>query len=413
MKCKSVSTVNFRNLKEQKVNFSDTVTVLCGKNAQGKTNILEAVYIFARGRSFRTQHDREIIKFGEKISSVSIECENYRGNSQPVTLSVEIPSVGGKQFYRSGIRLESAAEVIGEFRAVLFAPEHLSLVNEGPGFRRNFLDIGISQLRPVYIGYLSRHNAIVNQRNALLKNAARENKIITNADKIKFAEFIEPWSAQLAAVDAEITVRRREYISRLNGYVRGFFGEMTKDKELPELKYNSSCNDSGLPESLRHHQHQHYHQHQVSEIKDLYTKLLNENIERELKYASTLYGIHKDDINITLNGREARLFGSQGQQRSVALMMKLAEGEISNDETGEYPVFLLDDVMGELDETRRTFVLNELKNRQVIITSCEESLFKANCDTEVIEVTNGSITGGSITSGSITGEPAGEDICIY
>lgn len=390
MKCRSTTVHNFRNLESQTVNFSDGVSVLWGRNAQGKTNLLEAVYIFARGRSFRTQHDRELIRFGEKFCTVSIECENddyspvskklpvYKKISVEKTLRAEIPSIGGKQFYRNGIKLDSVSEVIGAFRAVLFAPEHLSLVNEGPGFRRNFLDIAVSQLKPVYIGYLSRHNAIVNQRNAQLKNAQMNGRLVTKADKMNFADLLEPWSEQLAAVDAEITVRRRDYVSRLSEHVKKFFADMTKEAEMPELKYlSSSGSDADVLDT--------------EGLRERYTKLFRDNIERELRYTSTQYGIHKDDVGITLNGREARLFASQGQQRSIALMMKLAEGELSNEETGEYPVFLLDDVMGELDESRRSFVLSELKGRQVIVTSCEPSLFESNRDAEVvfIEVKNG------------------------
>lgn len=393
MKCKSITVQNFRNLESQTVNFSDGVTVLWGRNAQGKTNLLEAVYIFARGRSFRTQHDRELIRFGEKFCTVSIDCENddfspisrnlpvYKKISVGKTLKAEIPSTGGKQFYRNGIKLDSVSEVIGSFRAVLFAPEHLSLVTDGPGFRRNFLDIAVSQLKPVYIGYLSRHNAIVNQRNALLKDAQQKGKMISKADKIQFAELLEPWSEQLAAVDSEITVRRRDYISRLSGHVKTFFSDMTGNSEFPELKYTSSCGSDS--DSL-----------DTDQLYQRYMKLFCDNVDRETRYGSTQYGIHKDDIGITLNSREARLFGSQGQQRSIALMMKLAEGELSNEETGEYPVFLLDDVMGELDDKRRSFVLSELKNRQVIVTSCEPSLFEANRDTKVsfIEVKDGTAT---------------------
>ena len=376
---------NFRNLSPAKVEFSDGVTVLCGQNAQGKTNILEAVYLFARGRSFRTRRDSEMIKFGEKSASVSLRYKQDGGRAAEVkNLKAEIfssPANGkksGKQFFKNGIKLDSASEIIGEFRAVLFAPEHLSLVCEGPSFRRSFADIAISQLKPVYITLLSRHNAIVNQRNALLKSAAQNGYFTSKTEKANFSALLEPWTEQLAAVDAEITLRRCEYVHRLNEHVRQLFTNMTNSAEHPTLKYCSTVINSSGEASK-------------AEIYEKYISALTSNTDKEVKYASTAYGIHKDDITIFINEKEARLFASQGQQRSLALMMKLAEGEISREETGEYPVFLLDDVMGELDSTRRKFVLSELKNRQVIVTSCEPSLFSnsENTNAKFIQITNG------------------------
>jgi recF protein len=385
MKCTTVTTENFRNLTRADIEFADGVTVLCGQNAQGKTNILEAVYLFARGRSFRTHRDGEMIRFGEKSASVSLKYEHINGYKTEVkNLRADIfssPMNGkssGKQFYRNGIKLDSASEIIGDFRAVLFAPEHLSLVCEGPSFRRSFADIAISQLKPVYITLLSRHNAIVNQRNALLKSAAQNGYFTSKTEQTNFAALLEPWSEQLAAVDAEITVRRCEYVNRLNEHVRTLFANMTNEAEYPTLKYSSTA--VNRPEEVT-----------AAEICAKYIAALSGNIEKEVKYASTAYGIHKDDIAISINEKEARLFASQGQQRSLALMMKLAEGEISREETGEYPVFLLDDVMGELDSVRRQFVLSELKNRQVIVTSCEPSLFEntATTDAKFIKISNG------------------------
>ena len=346
----------FRNLSDVTLKFSPGVNVLWGMNAQGKSNLLEGLYYFARGRSFRGVKDRDLVMFGEQTALCEIEF-NLDVSPYPVKLSAAIPQNGKKKLYRNGAQLRGSAEMLGLFRAVLFCPSHLTLVGGGPAERRTFLDIAIAQSSRSYVYYLSNYRRFLAERNALLKRRA-------TGGKVSDAEW-ETYAEQISIAAAEIYEERSRYCEELTADVAGYFREMTGGRETPSLVYSSHMDDfaeSETPADVKR------------ETRDgLYEKLTT-NIERECAVGSTLWGPHKDDIHISLNGKEARFFASQGQQRSIALSMKLAEGEISCRKTGEYPIFLLDDVFSELDESRRRFIMDSLKGRQIIVTSCEPSV---------------------------------------
>lgn len=353
MICSSISFCNYRNISLETVSFSDGVNVLFGDNAQGKSNILEGIYFFARGRSFRGAREREMIRFGEKQAQLSLTFQKDSAQ-YPITLEADLPHTGKKVLRRGGARLSGVREMIGSFRAVLFCPLHLSLVGGGPALRRSFLDIALSQLYPAYLDSLSRYNRILAQRNALIKSGVVGDMAVW-----------EVYARQLAQLGADIAARRCAYMSKLEIYVSDIFAGMTVGREIPRLAYQSGA----LPEDMA----------DASDIRSageerLFAALTG-SIEREVRYGATLYGIHKDDINIRLNDREARSYASQGQQRSLALAMKLAEGEMAKTVGGEYPVFLLDDVLSELDGQRREFILRSLTGRQIIVTSCEPAYF--------------------------------------
>ncbi len=355
MRIKSSEFIDFRNMENEKINFSQGVNVIYGENAQGKTNILEGIYIFARGKSFRATKDKELIKFGKSTAYSRLEFENERGECN---LGVEISSNKPKHFYRNNIKVAKTSEIIGEFRSVLFCPSHLGIISDSPSVRRNFLDVAISQLRPVYIKLLSKYQNYLMNRNSVLKKEDEERK--------KLIELMDIYSEEMASLCADISVIRQEYIEKLDFWVKEFFKEMTFGREIPSVKYDA---DHSLKEDIS-----------KDAILNKYLSLYKENREREIKYGSSLFGIHKDDMKIEINGKDSRLYASQGQQRSLALAMKMAEGEISRETTGEYPVFLLDDVLSELDEARRKYILSSIDKRQVIITSCEMSVFDGKGD---------------------------------
>ena len=349
MNCHSVEFENFRNIEKATVRFSDGVTVLYGENAQGKTNVMEGIYLFARGRSFRAAKDREAVRFGADVARIKLFC---RSEGEEKELGVEIPKARVKSFYRNRVKCERNSEIIGEFRAVLFCPSHLSLIYDGPALRRNFLDIAISQIKPLYMETLSRYNRAIAQRNTLLKNAA-------DTDPHAFSAMNEIYAEQIASLAARISSYREEYIKKMDGNARDIFRDMTGSREIPAFTYAPSCGAAVEGDRRR----------------EKYFSLLTENTEREIRVGSTLFGTHKDEIKVSINDREARLYASQGQQRSLALAMKLSEGEISRESCGEYPVFLLDDVLSELDGKRREFILSSIKDRQVIVTCCEPTDF--------------------------------------
>lgn len=360
---KSCELTSFRNIEKEKIEFSPTINVIYGENAQGKTNILEGIYIFARGKSFRAFKDKEIIRFGDSVAYSLIE---YEKKNEKSTLGVEISKSQTKRFYKNGVKAERTADIIGEFRAVLFCPSHLGIVSDSASVRRNFLDVAISQLKPVYIKRMARYNSVISNRNAILKMSEEE--------RAQYRSMIDIYAGELASLNADIADIRNEYVKKLDFYVKEFFGQMTNGKETPKITYESGAGAEDFESRER--------------LKNKFLTLLSESYDREVKYGATLFGIHKDDLKIEINGKDARFYASQGQQRSLALAMKMAEGEISREHTGEYPVFLLDDVLSELDINRRKYILSNINNRQVIVTSCEPIVIE-NKDTNYICVENG------------------------
>lgn len=351
MKCNRIQIQNFRNIETADVRFGDGVNVLVGANAQGKTNLLEAIFYVAIGKSFRTSHDEDMIRFGADVCEISMDFED---SQREQNLTVRLMAGKRRRIEHNRVRLAKVSEVVGLFRTVLFCPEHLSLVKDGPSERRGFLDVAISQLYPNYLRSLQTYHQILKQRNGLIRDAAD--------DRATFDSTVELWSAQLAHEAAVLSQYRCRYLKLLQPAVRACFAEMTDGKEVPDVIYEPSLH--GDPEE--------YEDAAATEVK--YREKLMTNHEREIAAGSTLWGIHKDDVRIDLNGKPARLFASQGQQRSLALAMKLAEGEICRELCGEVPVFLLDDVFSELDAARRAYLSEKIQGRQVIITSCEPTV---------------------------------------
>ena len=258
------------------------------------------------------------------------------------------------------------SELVGAFRAVLFCPEQLSLIKGGPAERRQFLDIAISALEPAYLAGLQRYAHILKQRNALIRNAEK--------DRTGFMQTVEVWSRQLAREGAYIARSRKRYVEKAMPHVAHCFFEMTEQRETPTLVY-LGCRKSEDAD---------YEDLQGTE-EFLFERLSN-NYEKEIGAGTTLYGIHKDDLDVMLNERSARSFASQGQQRSLALALKLAEGELCREDCGEYPVFLLDDVLSELDGGRQEYLLHKIAGKQVIMTTCEPVVEKTD---HLIRVENG------------------------
>ena len=356
MLCKKVELQNFRNAECETVTFDSGINVLHGENAQGKTNLLEAIYYVSLGKSFRGSKDAEIIRFGEEYAAISLDfiAENREQN---VTMRFSDNARQKKTVTHNGVKITKLSELVGEFRAVLFSPDHLQMIKDGPSLRRNYLDVAISQLRPMYLHSLQKYNKILLNRNKLIKNAEE--------DRATFDSTIDFWSAQLAHEAAIIAKARAEYVQKSGDIIADFYRRMCQSGEIdetPELIYAGSAKQEG----------ELYFDTEVTEKNFL--RLLTDFHEREIAAGSTLYGIHKDDIIINLNGKNTRLYSSQGQQRSLALAMKLAEGEICRMDCGEYPVFLFDDVFSELDSIRRKNLLREIADRQVIITSCESDM---------------------------------------
>lgn len=355
---------SFRNIENEVIEFCDGINVIYGENAQGKTNILEGIYLFARGKSFRAFKDKELVNFDKSIAYAVLD---FKAKDEKTRLGVEISKTLPKKFYRNNVKINKTSEIIGEFRAVLFCPSHLGIIKDAPSVRRKFIDVAISQLRPVYLKMMTRYNQVLEERNTIIKMNPQEREANES--------LIDVYSEELASLCADIADIRNEYIKKLDYWVKIFFEQMTGGKEIPKITYESNGDEGDF--SSR------------EALKQRYLHLLTDYKEREYKYGATLFGIHKDDLKIEINGRDSRLYSSQGQQRSLALAMKMAEGEISREGKGEYPVFLFDDVLSELDDTRKKYILSNIKGRQVIITACDKSVFENNEGCHFINIKNG------------------------
>lgn len=353
MIAKEIRLKNFRNIGEATVTFAPGVNVLYGDNAEGKTNLLEAVYFAAIGKSFRGQHLSEVISFGQQEAALSLD---FIGAGRPQNIYLRLYGNRMKSVEKNKVRVSKISELIGSFRAVLFCPEHLSLIKDGPSERRQYLDIAISSAEPLYLAALQRYNRALKQRNALLKTAEEEPET--------FRATVDVWSAQLAKEAAYIARSRKRYLTRAAEHVTRCFADMTGEREKPELCYLGPAGRDGDYEDM------------AAVETYCYEKLCTRH-EREIAAGVTLSGVHRDDIEVLLNGKEARLFGSQGQQRSLALAFKLAEGEVCREDCGEYPVFLLDDVLSELDGNRRRYLVEKIGDKQVILTTCEKYDFRS------------------------------------
>ncbi|MBQ9783704.1 MAG: DNA replication/repair protein RecF [Clostridia bacterium] len=366
MTCKNITVRNFRNIGEAKVEFQEGVNILAGENAQGKTNLLEAIFYPSVGRSFRGAHTPEMIRFGESFAELTLD---FRDSKRDQSIHVKLFRDKQRQVEKNGVRMDKLSDVVGSFRAVLFCPEHLSMIKDGPSQRRAYMDLAISRMYPMYLHSLQKYSYLLKQRNALIKGAYQ--------DRRTFDGTVELWSAQLAREAAIISEARLTFIRRAAGYIAECFAEMTGEREIPTVRYDGS---SGQKQ-------EEYADREATEKK--YFELLMSSHDREIAVGATLWGIHKDDLDIALNGKSARIYGSQGQQRSLALAMKLAEGEITREEFGDYPVFLFDDVLSELDGNRRDYLIHKIRDKQVIITSCEPDLLSDLSDVERIRVQNG------------------------
>ena len=358
MKLLKIELENFRNTVSEVIEFSDGVNLLYGKNAQGKTNVLEAVYFFARGKSFRSGKDSDIVRFNEKGYRIKIE---FLKKGETESLEYRYYD-GARQRLLNGVKV-SAKETIGRFNAVLFCPDHLSVIKNAPSERREFLNIALSQLYSEYVLLLSEHKKITENKNSLLKSENGYDRCL-----------LDTYNEKLAELNAKIYIYRKDYTEKLSKSVSKTVKEISGGKEEVKIFYENQISADFT---------------RFEDIKICYEKLLKENEAREAAAKMSLFGIQRDDLVFYINGRDAKQFASQGQQRSIALALKIGEGEIIRDIKGESPVYLLDDVLGEFDEDRKSFVLSKTLGRQIIVTACENGDYINLSDVRMIETDGG------------------------
>ena len=345
MTINSVKIKNFRNIADLSFTANDGVNVIYGENAQGKTNILESIWLFTGCKSFRGAKDSELIKFNEDFAKINLDfSDNLRDKKSEIVIADKKKNVS-----LNGVSLRSTAELIGSFYAVIFSPVHLSLIKDGPSARRKFLDTALCQLKPSYAENLAGYKRALIQRNALLKDLHLNSGLY---------DMLDTWDEQLAKYSAYVIKERLKYIDLLSVYSKDIYSGISENKEIFSVFYSKKEISKD------------------SSVKDIYlseTENLKNSRKEDIFSKTTTVGPHRDDLEILINNVSARSFGSQGQQRSCALALKLGESEIIKKVTGENPVALLDDVMSELDEKRQDYVLNHINDRQVFLTCCDPS----------------------------------------
>lgn len=349
---------NYRNYDIADIRPSERLNVFVGDNAQGKTNLLESIYFSSIGRSPRTPRDNELIKWGADSATVKTRVSKKSGYDD-----VMIRLDNAKRITINGMPISRLGELMGVLTTVLFTPDELRIVKDGPGERRRFIDIALCQMSKVYFDCLSRYNRVLSQRNKLLKNNPTD-------------DAIELWDAQLSSVGARVIKTRRGFVEKL----AAFAGEMHRDisgTEQMTLKYESIEGQS------------------TDEIESNFLAALKKSRERDKMLFATSVGAQRDDVAIMADDCDLRAYGSQGQQRTAALSLKLAVMELFREQTGEYPVLLLDDVLSELDETRQSKLLSHIKSYQTIVTATD---FSADVRRALGAVKEYHVSGGSVTS---------------
>ena len=331
---KRLQMLNYRNYNVLDINLGPHVNVFMGDNAQGKTNILEGIYYCAFARSHRTSKDRELINWNADNALLSVMVGRERLDKR---IDISILKDGKKAIQINKIKIKKIGELFGNFNVVMFSPEDLKIIKDSPGVRRKFIDMELCQLNPKYYYNLVQYNKVLNERNSILRNR--------NINK----DILDVYDMQLVEFGYNIIIDRLEYIEKLNKYSAKIHSDITSGKERIEFKYISTIKD-------------------LENIRENFYSLLEKNRVRDCERGITSVGPHRDDFNVLINDIDTKSYGSQGQQRTAVLTIKFSSLKIIKELTGEYPVLLLDDVLSELDFSRKRYVLSTIGDIQTIIT---------------------------------------------
>ena len=352
MNIKKISLLNFRNYVNENIEFNENINILYGDNARGKTNIIEWIFISAFGKSFRAKKDNELIKIGQENTKVIIEYQKKDRNGK-----IEIILNKKKEILINGVKIKKLSEILGIVNIVLFTPDDINILKNGPSRRRRFLDMMIGQLRPNYVYLLNLYLKTLEQRNIYLRQI--QNNDINN-------NMLDIWDEKIVEYGKKVYEYRLEFINKIISKINKIHSKITEEKEVIRIEYKSDIKD-----------------------KDKFLEELKQDRKKDILRGFTSRGIHRDDFMIYINDKLVNIYGSQGQNRTVILSLKLTELEIIKEEIDENPILLLDDFMSELDEKRRQNFLNNISNTQVIIT-CTEKI-NINEKAKIFYINNGTI----------------------
>lgn len=357
MLVKAIELKNFRNYKYLSLNFDQKVNIFYGNNAQGKTNILESVYLCGTTKSHKGSKDKEMIQFLSEESHIKMIIEK---NEIPYKIDMHLRKNSTKGIAINGIPIKKASELFGLVHFIFFSPEDLNLIKNGPNERRRFLDLELCQLDKLYLQYLTKYNKIINQRNKLLKEISFRQELMDTLDI---------WDEQLVKYGIFIIEKRSQFIRQLNEIAYGVHSKLTGNKETLFIKYENNVSTQNFQDWLK------------------------KNREKDIRQGITSVGPHRDDICLAIENIDIRKYGSQGQQRTVALTLKLSEISLVKDIIKENPVLLLDDVLSELDHDRQNYLLNCIGDIQTFITCTGIDEFVNNrfSFNKIFKVENGSV----------------------
>lgn len=355
----SVDLQNYRNYEYLNMIFDDKTNIIYGDNAQGKTNILEALYVCATSKSHRGNKDKEVIKFGDEEAHIKVMVKK---NDIRYRIDMHLKKNKAKGIAVNGIPIKKAVELFGIINIVFFSPEDLNIIKDGPSERRKFIDMELSQLDKVYLNSLINYNKVVNQRNKLLKE-------ISFSQKKEDYETLDIWDMQLVKYGKDVILGRIDFVKKINEIVGEIHKKLSGEREQLRLEYVPSVGIDDFEREVSHSR------------------------QRDIKLKATSVGPHKDDMVFYINDNDVRKYGSQGQQRTAALSLKLAEIEIVKKIINDKPVLLLDDVLSELDSSRQNFLLNSIGDIQTIVTctGLDEFINNRFDINKIFKVVNGNV----------------------
>lgn len=372
MKINKIYAVNFRNYGACNLDFSSMINVFYGQNAQGKTNILEAIFYSAFGMSHRTFTEEDLLKLGCKEMAVGVEYDSFSGLHEIKIKKFQQLGRNKKEIFLDGAKVKPK-EHYGSLNAVMFSPEDLQLVKGEPSLRRRFFDMQIAQTDPIYYDLLVKYNRVVQQRNKLLKEI-RDNE--------GSSAQLQPWNKEFIALATAIAKKRQLALEKLKVIAGEIYASITGNKEILTIKYELKANNGELL----------YPENDFEDWEIFYTQKLSERERIDILRGNTGIGPHRDDIVLLLNDMSLKSFGSQGQQRSGALALKLSQLEYVRREIGEFPILLLDDVMSELDNSRRAQLLMFIDGKvQTFITVNDRELIPELAGNNYFEIVQGSV----------------------
>lgn len=354
MYIENLSLMDYRNIEKLNIKLNKGINIFYGDNAQGKTNILESMYMCAMGRSHRTHIDKELIKFGCEESHIQV----YVKKDTTQRIDIHLKKDNKKGVAINNIAIKKLGELFGTLNIVMFSPENMKLIKDGPSERRKFLDMELCQISGIYYYNLQQYYKILKQRNNLLKQSNSQLK-----------ETIDIWDNQLVYYGVRLMEARSEFVEKINVIANKIHSDITNDSENLKIEYKKSVEEQFFLEKLK------------------------KNIDRDIYYGSTSYGIHKDDLIFYINDVNVKEYGSQGQQRTACLSTKLAEIELIKNEKGENPVLLLDDVLSELDSKRQKYMIDNISSVQTIITctGIDDIIKRIGVDASIFYISNGNI----------------------